>query len=160
MTIDLSENFTLEEMLYSRTAEKRGIRNKIHDTDMVIPNLKKLCKKVLQPIRDKFGPIIVTSGYSNAALSFALGRKLTSEHYLGRAADIVSKTFNSYDIAKWVEKNLEFNQLIYEVRKRSNGVKYDWVHISYRGDKPNKKEVLYSPITGGYIRGLPSESQV
>lgn len=160
MSIGLSKNFTLEEMLYSSTAEKRGIRNKIHDTDMVIPNLEKLCKKVLQPIRDKFGPIIVTSGYSNVALSFALGRKLTSEHYLGRAADIVSRRVSNYNIAKWVEKNLDFNQLIYEVRKRPNGVKYDWVHISYRGDKPNKKEVLYSPISGGYIRGLPSESQV
>lgn len=158
--MNLSENFTLEEMTYSSTAEKRGIKNTIHDTDLVIPNLQKLCKKVLQPIRLHFGPIIVTSGYSNVALSFALGRKLTSEHYMGRAADIVSKKFSNYDIAKWIEKNLDFNQLIYEVRKRSNGVKYDWVHVSYRDDRPNKKEVLYSPITGGYIRGLPSKSQV
>ena len=158
--MNLSENFTLEEMLYSSTAEKRGIKNTIHDTDLVIPNLQKLCKKVLQPVRNNFGTIIVTSGYSNVALSFALGRKLTSEHYMGRAADIVSKNFSSYDIAKWIEKNLDFNQLIYEVRKRSNGVKYDWVHVSYRDDRPNKKEVLYSPITGGYIRGLPSKSQV
>lgn len=160
MAIGLSKNFSLEEMLHSNTAEQRGIKNKIHDTDLVIPNLEKLCKKVLQPIRDKFGPIIVTSGYSNVALSFALGRKLTSEHYMGRAADIVSKTVNSYDIAKWIEKNLDFNQLIYEVRKRPSGKKYDWVHVSYRDDRPNKKEVLYSPVTGGYLRGLPDKSQV
>jgi hypothetical protein len=155
MAIGLSENFTLEEMLYSSTAEKRGIKNKIHDTDMVISNLEKLCKKVLQPVRDKFGPIIVTSGYSNVALSFALGRKLTSEHYLGRAADIVGKNVSNIEIAKWIEKNLDFNQLIYEVRKRSNGIHYSWVHVSYRSDKINKKEVLYSPPTGGYRRGLP-----
>lgn len=158
--VKLSDNFTLEEMLYSSTAEKRGIKNKVHDTDLVIPNLQKLCKKVLQPVRDHFGAIIVTSGYSNVALSFALGRKLTSEHYMGRAADIVSKNFSNYDIARWIEKNLDFNQLIYEVRKRPNGVKYDWVHVSYRDDKPNKKEVLYSPIGGGYRRGLPDIGQV
>lgn len=156
MTIGLSKNFTLEEMVYSSTAEKRKIKNKIHDVDLVIPNLEKLCKKVLQPIRDKFGPIIVSSGYSNVELSFALGRKLTSEHYMGRAADIVSKEFSNLEIARWIEKNLDFNQLIYEVRKRSNGTYYNWVHVSYRDDRPNKKEVLYSPPTGGYSRGLPA----
>ena len=160
MSIGLSQNFTLAEMVYSSTAEKRGISNKIHDTELVIPNLEKLCKKVLQPVRDKFGPIIVTSGYSNVALSFALGRKLTSEHYMGRAADIVSRRVSNYEIAEWIEKYLDFNQLIYEVRRRPNGVKYDWVHVSYRSDKPNKKEVLYSPISGGYLRGLPKISQV
>ncbi len=161
MTLYLTENFTLEELLHSNTADKRGIKNTVHDTDMVIGNLKILCKKVLQPIRDNFGPIVVTSGYSNVALSFALGRKLTSEHYMGRAADIVSRKVKNYEIAKWIKENLDFNQLIYEVRKRSNGTKYDWVHVSYRGDdKPNKKEVLYSPPTGGYQIGLPDKSQV
>lgn len=158
--MNLSDNFTLKEMLYSSTAEKRGIENRVHDTDLVIPNLQKLCRKVLQPVRDHFGAIIVTSGYSNVALSFAIGRKLTSEHYMGRAADIVSRRVSNYIIAKWIEKNLDFNQLIYEVRQRANGVKYDWVHVSYRDDKPNKKEVLYSPVTGGYLRGLPDKSQV
>lgn len=160
MAIYLSENFTLEELLHSNVAEKRGIKNVVHDTDMVIGNLKVLCKNVLQPLRNKFGPIIISSGYSNVALSFALGRKLTSEHYMGRAADIISRRVTNYELAKWIEKNLDFNQLIYEVRKRSNGTKYDWVHVSYRDDRPNKKEVLYSPINGGYKVGLPDKSQV
>lgn len=158
--MQLSENFSLEEMLYSTTAQQRGIKNEPHNHD-VIPNLKVLCEKVLQPTRNHFGPLVVSSGYSNAALSYALGRKLTSQHYLGMAADLQSKKVKNYDIAVWIRDNLEFDQLIYECRRRGlSKVYYDWVHVSYRPDGKNRKEVLYSPPTGGYVRGLPEKSSV
>lgn len=161
MGIQLTKNFTLEEMTYSDTAKLRKIRNEIHDPERVIPNLKSLCTHVLQPTRDFFGPLVVTSGYSNVELSYALGRKLTSQHYSGQAADIISRKYKNYDIARWISRNLSFDQLIYEVRKRyPSGKLYDWVHVSYRNDGKNRKEILYSPATGGYLRGLPKENDV
>lgn len=161
MALKLTKNFTLEELTYSATAKDRGIKNDIHDPEKVITNLKSLCEHVLQPTRDFFGPIIISSGYSNVELSYALGRKLTSQHYSGQAADIVSNKYKNYDIAKWISKNINFDQLIYETRKRfPSGKIYDWVHVSYRNDGRNRKEVLYSPPSGGYIRGLPEKSDV
>lgn len=157
----LSENFSLEEFTYSSTAEQKGITNTIHDTDLVIPNAKALCQKVLQKVRNQFGPIIISSGYSNAQLSLALGRRLTSQHYRGEAADIVSKNYRNYDIAVWIRDNLDFDQLIYEVRRRGLSKElYDWVHVSYKKDGRNRREVLFSPPEKGYKTGLPEKSYV
>lgn len=159
--MQLSLNFTLDEMLYSDTAKRHGFRNDMHDPDVIVPNLKALCEKVLQPTRDHFGPLVVSSGYSNTTLSLLLGRKLTSQHCRGQAADIVSKRVLNYDIAKWISEHLEFDQLIYECRRRGvNGPYYDWVHVSYRNDGKNRNEVLYSPPGGGYRSGLPEKSYV
>ena len=157
----LSKNFTLEEMLWSNVAKERGIKNDMHNPSIIVPNLQALCVNVLQPTRDHFGPLIVSSGYSNTALSYALGRKLTSQHHIGAAADIVSNRVLNYDIAKWISEHLEFDQLIYEARRRglSKSI-YDWVHVSYKKDGNNRKQVLYSPPGGGYKEGLPKKSYV
>lgn len=159
--MNLSENFTLEEFTYSSTAEQRGIRNTIHDPETVIPNAKALCRNVLQKVRNHFGPIIISSGYSNSKLALALGRKTTSQHCLGQAADIVSNTVKNYDLAVWIRDNLEFDQLIYEVRRRGlSRSYYDWVHVSYKREGINRREVLYSPPEKGYKYGLPEKSYV
>ena len=158
--MNLSEDFTLEEFSYSSTAEKRGIKNTIEDPD-IISNARALCKNVLQKVRNHFGPIIISSGYSNAELALILGRKTTSQHCLGMAADIVSKKVSNYDIAVWIRDNLEFDQLIYECRRRGLSKQlYDWVHVSCRKDGRNRKEVLYSPPEKGYRTGLPEKSYV
>lgn len=159
--MNLSKNFTLAELTYSDTANRRKIKNIIHDTETVVPNLEALCKNVLQKVRNKFGPIIVSSGYSNVELSLALGRKLTSQHYMGQAADIVSKNIPNYEIAKWIKDNLEFDQLIYEGRRRGLTKEYyDWVHVSYKKEGGNRKEVLCSPPSKGYFKGLPEKAYV
>jgi hypothetical protein len=88
----LSENFSLEEFTYSSTAEQKGIANTIHDTDLVIPNAKALCQKVLQKVRNQFGPIIISSGYSNAKLSLILGRKSYSQHCFDPQTEILTAT--------------------------------------------------------------------
>ena len=114
-------------MLYSSTAEAKGINNKTTDP-VIIENLRALCTYVLQPTRDNFGPLTVSSGYSCLALATVLGRK----------------------------RNIDFDQLIYERRYR-RGTKqvYDWVHISYKKDGKNRNQVLHSPVQGGYLCGLP-----
>lgn len=155
----LSKNFTLEEMLYSSTAEARHIKNIMFDTTTCVANLTGLCQKVLQPIREHFGPVVVSSGYSCAALNKIIGRKNTSQHAKGEAADLQLKNGSNYDLAKWIRDNLEFDQLIYESRLR-NGKPYDWVHVSYKLDGTNRNQVLNSPVTLGYLNGLPEKSYV
>lgn len=155
----LSKNFSLEEMLYSATAETNHIKNTMFDTTVCVANLTGLCQKVLQPLRDHFGAITVTSGYSCDALNKIIGRKPTSQHAKGEAADLQLKNGSNYELAKWIRDNLVFDQLIYESRKR-NGKVYDWVHVSYKLDGSNRNQVLNSPITLGYLNGLPEKSYV
>lgn len=156
--MQLSKNFTLEEMLYSSTAEAKGINNKTTDPT-IIGNLKALCTYVLQPTRDKFGPLTISSGYSCLALATILGRKPNSQHCTGNAADIVSSKVSNLEIADWISRNIDFDQLIYERRYR-RGTKqvYDWVHVSYKKDGGNRNQVLHSPVQGGYLYGLPKEN--
>lgn len=154
--MQLSKNFTLEEMLYSSTAKAKGIKNLMDKPEVITSNLKALCIYVLQPTRDYFGPLTVTSGYSNLALATVLGRKPNSQHVLGQAADIISNKVNNLVIADWISRNLDFDQLIYEQRyKKGTKQTYDWVHVSYKKDGGNRNQVLYSPPQGGYVYGLP-----
>ena len=60
----ITKNFSYQEMTKSLTAKRKGIDN----TPSVASynNLTHLCKRILQPIRDKWGaPIIVSSGYQD-----------------------------------------------------------------------------------------------
>ena len=61
----LSKNFTLKEMTRSITAKRRDIDNT--PDEQQIENLAELCEKVLQPLRDLMGPIVITSGYRSPA---------------------------------------------------------------------------------------------
>ena len=50
--MNLSENFTLQELIYSDTAIRMGLDNKPNDE--TIENLKILCENILEPIRANF----------------------------------------------------------------------------------------------------------
>lgn len=121
----LSKNFTLEELIYSSTADARGIHN--YPDNQSINNLKKLCIEILQPIRDKYGkPIYINSGYRNPALNRAMKGSQTSQHLTGSAADIdVANNKELWDvIVKMIENGeITVGQLIDEK-------KLSWIHIS------------------------------
>ena len=81
----LSTNFSLQELTKSDTA----IRHDIDNTPslQVIDNLQDLVDNVLQPLREKFGPVVVTSGYRSPAVNTKIGGSTTSDHCHGYAAD-------------------------------------------------------------------------
>lgn len=87
MAINLSKNFTLEELTRSNTAQLLGIDNKPNVT--IIGNLQKLAKYILQPTRDEWRkPLIITSGYRCLDLNKAVGGAQNSYHTQGLAADV------------------------------------------------------------------------
>ena len=64
--MNLSRNFTLLELIKSDTAIRRGIDNNPNADQ--IEKLKGLCENILQPVRDHFGRVKVTSGYRSCLL--------------------------------------------------------------------------------------------
>jgi zinc D-Ala-D-Ala carboxypeptidase len=62
----LSSNFSLRELTKSQTAERKGIDNT--PTEEHTENLKLLCENILQPTRDEWGVVSVSSGYRSPAL--------------------------------------------------------------------------------------------
>lgn len=157
MTTKLSTNFTWEEFIYSQTAEAKGIDNTPPKEifDEVKLKASNLCNNLLQPVRDHFGAITISSGYSCPKLAKILGRKENSQHNKGEAADLLFHKVDNLVAAKWIRENCSFDQLIYEKRVNKYGKTYDWVHVSYVSESHNRKEVLTSPIGGGYVHGLP-----
>jgi hypothetical protein len=137
--IRISKNFTLEEFTVSKTVKEKGIRNNPGQTDVV--NLCALVHQVLQPLRDAMGhPIKIGSGYRSLALNRAVGGVSNSQHMRGEAADLCIDG----DLAKgrkwfaYIRDHLPFDQLIWEHNAKGSF----WVHVSYRADGKNRKQVV------------------
>lgn len=121
----LSVNFTLAELFHSNTAAAHGVDNT--PDGAAIENLKALVVNVLQPLRDRVGPLVINCGYRSPQVNERVGGKPNSQHLLGQAADIHSPTFTPLQLAETVrELELPFDQLIVEHVGGS-----DWLHISY-----------------------------
>lgn len=127
--------FTIEELCQSTTAKRKGIDNRC--SNEIAANLTALVDNVLDPLRIWYGkPITVNSGYRCPALNKAVGGAATSQHMNGQAADIDTGDRQQNKLLfEYIRKNLPFDQLIDE----SN---FAWVHISYRADGKNRKQVL------------------
>ena len=133
----LSQNFSLRELTKSQTAERKGIPNE--PLEEHIENLKLLCPKILQPIRDEFGIVSVSSGYRSPALCEALGSKSTSQHARGQAADFECYGIANNKLFEWATKNLTFDQAILEFY--TGEPESGWIHMSYNEDN-NRGETL------------------
>ena len=145
MAKKLSANFSLEELIASKTARDKKMDNT--PTPEVVANLEKLCQEVLQPIRNKYGrAITVTSGYRCPKLNSAIGGVKNSQHMSGCAADIkctaTSKAVLFNIIKEMIKKEeIKVGQLIWEygTKKEPN-----WIHVSLPYSKVNQILYLYS----------------
>ena len=108
----ISKNFSLSEMVKSATAVRLNVDNSPNSVHLV--NLTHLAIHILQPVRDQFGVITINSGYRSPALNAKVGGSKTSQHCNGQAADFESFSTPNPDLAKWITKNLDFDQIILE----------------------------------------------
>jgi len=137
--IRVAPNFTLPELLKSSTADRMGLDN-TPATDQILVNLTNVANHILQPVREKFGPVRVNSGYRGPALNTAVGGSKTSQHCHGEAADFECSRVGNDELAEWVRDNLEFDQLIlefYQQGKPSSG----WVHCSFKTNGKNRGKI-------------------
>jgi hypothetical protein len=127
LDLQLSENFRLKEFLTSQTASRLGFSEQWNPSDEVVQNLTKLAAGYLQPIREHFGILQVTSGYRCLRLNRAIGSSDGSDHIRGYAADIVSPNHSELELAKWIQKNINYDQLILEFGTLRSP---SWIHLS------------------------------
>ena len=146
----LSKYFSLGELTKSQTAVRLGIKN--NPSNSHIFQLRSLCVNVLDPVRERFGiPFSPSSGFRNLDLNARLGGARNSQHTFGQAADIEVPGVSNYTLARWIQKNLDYDQLILESYVHpdpSSG----WVHVSY-STSDNRNESL-SYANGNYASGI------
>jgi len=150
----LSANFSLHEMCKSETALRMGYDNS-PDAEAT-ENLRLLCEKVLQPVRDHYGKgVKVNSAYRSPESNAAVGGSKTSDHCKGMAADIEIPGVANAELAQWIMDNLEYTQLILEFY--TPGIPDSgWVHISFDQSNLKNQELTATKVAGKttYLPGL------
>ena len=139
MATRISKNFTLEEFTASDTAKAKGISN--IPSMQQVANLCALVHHVLQPLRDAMGQEIkIGSGYRCPRLNAAVGGVSNSQHLNGEAADLCidGDRIKGKRWFDWIKAHVEFDQLIMEHNAKGSY----WVHVSYRADGKNRKQVI------------------
>jgi hypothetical protein len=152
--MNLSANFTYKELTRSDTATRLGIDNTPGSEEL--ENLKLLCEKVLQPVREHFGKsVTVNSGFRNAATNVATGGSKTSDHVKGQACDIEIEGVPNAELAQWIMDNLDYTQLILEFYTQGQP-NSGWVHVSYDPNNLKKQELTAVKVAGKtqYLQGL------
>lgn len=131
----LSENFTLFEMINSSSYPDMVA----FPSDEVITQLKDFCENILQPLRDKFGPIKINSGYRNPRLNKAVGGVANSIHkvvddsgvILGVASDIVPLKADLIEVYNYMAKNIKGIKTVILYRKPSV-TRTPFIHVDNR----------------------------
>lgn len=144
----LTKSFTLNELTKSQEAIRLSIDNIPNEEQ--IKNLKILCEKILQPLRDFYGmPVSISSGFRSEALCEAIGSSPKSQHTKGQAADFEIFGVANKDLADFVVKNLDYDQCILEFwnEKEPNS---GWVHCSYNS-AGNRKQYLKAEKLNGRV---------
>ena len=152
--MNLSRNFTLSEFIKSDTAIRKGINNNPNAEQ--IEKLKALCENILQPVRDHFGRVKVTSGFRSVDLCLAIGSSSNSQHAKAEAGDFECIGVDNAELADWIKDNLPYDQLIveyYTPGEPNSG----WIHCSYVSNQPrasylwayrSEGKTKYKPIIG------------
>jgi hypothetical protein len=150
----LTANFSLHELSKSETALRLGLDNT--PDEEATENLRLLCEKVLQPVRDHYGKgVKVNSAYRSPESNAAVGGSKTSDHCKGMAADIEIPGVANADLAQWIMDNLDYTQLILEFY--TPGIPDSgWVHVSYDPNNLKKQELTATKVAGKtqYLPGL------
>lgn len=147
----LSTNFSLAELVRSTVASERGIDNT--PPPNVIRELEALAQTILQPLRDEFGSLRVTSGYRCPQLNAAVNGSRSSQHVVGQAADVMSMSgVSPLQMATWAwDIGLPFHQCIVEYRGSA-----EWLHISKANSLGECQRECLTYGDGKYFHGFHS----
>ena len=143
--MQLTPNFSLEQLIYSETAQRERIDNTPGPD--IVANLRLLAEG-LERVRMLTGlPLEISSAYRCPELNRRVGGTETSQHTQGLAADFTCAAFGPpADIIKAIcGAGIDFDQCILEYAK--------WVHISFSKAPRGRVLSIYDPGQG-YLDGL------
>ena len=158
LAMQITKNFSLQELVYSPTAIHAGIDQEDFLDNNAVARITALTLNILQPIRDQFGPTKINSCFRSKPLNDLINGSPKSQHccfgeHTHAAADveIISEKVSNLELAEWIRDNLEFDQLILENYKpnrvskitgKKEGPNSGWVHVSYSSVGENRKQIL------------------
>jgi hypothetical protein len=144
----IGKYFTRQELERSDMAKRLGIQNIA--SPEIIENAKLLTANLLDPLREFWGPIHISSWYRCPNLNLAVKGSDKSHHMSGFAVDIDHDHIHpdeNAEIFKVIKDNFEFNTLIWEF---GNSKRPDWIHVSWLPNN-NPKNVLIAFRVNGKV---------
>ena len=134
--MNLSPNFTLEELTHSEVAERKNLDNTPNATE--VANLTRLAA-LLEQVRSLLNkPIMINSGFRSKAVNDSVGSRDSSQHRIGAAADIRVPGMTPKQVVEaCIAANIGYDQIIEEFGS--------WTHISVpngASDKPRRQALI------------------
>jgi len=135
--MQLSENFSLEELIHSETASRNNWDNTPNATELA--NLVRLAA-FLEEVKTVLGgkPVMINSAFRCKLVNDAVGSKDSSQHRIGCAADIRVPSMTPDEVVKAViASGIGYDQIIREFDR--------WTHISIpntAGDNPRRQALI------------------
>jgi GH24 family phage-related lysozyme (muramidase) len=132
----LSNNFSLSAL--TKNGSRPVVAQQGLTMQEIVCNLKGLAENCLEPIRNLYPNMILTSGFRRPGDVAASSK--TSDHYLGCAADIMIPSLGRaghYDAIQKIQQLIPYDQLLLEYQGSSTV----WIHVSFKY-KNNKKQVF------------------
>ena len=120
--MNLTPNFTLDELTASESAERNGWDNSPNDAEL--ENLKRLAD-FLEQVKVVLGgkPVIINSAFRSKKVNDSVGSRDTSQHRIGCAADIRVPGMTPDEVVrKVIASGIGYDQVIREFDR--------WTHIS------------------------------
>ena len=141
--IALTPHFELEEF------ERTGTRLVNVAPQIAVVRLKLLCAAILEPLREKVGPLRITSGYRSQQVNEAVGSKSTkSQHLTGQACDCVPLKMKAEAAFKILHKlaadGLPVDQAIWYPKKGH-------LHVSFNADEAPRRQFMIHK-NGKYLK--------
>jgi hypothetical protein len=120
--MNLTPNFTLDELTASESAERNGWDNSPNDAEL--ENLKRLAD-FLEQVKVVLGgkPVMINSAFRSKKVNDSVGSRDTSQHRIGCAADIRVPGMTPDEVVrKIIASGISYDQVIREFDR--------WTHIS------------------------------
>lgn len=142
MKTQISKHVSWNEATRSNTAIRLGIDNT--PSDAIIETMKITAENIFEPLREKLGPIRITSFFRNPDLNRAIGGSKSSQHMKGEAIDCSGINVTNAMLFDTACQLPQFDQIIWEFGDSTNPA---WVHISY-SKVHNRKQILVAKKQG------------
>lgn len=166
----ISEHVYYSEVIHSDTAVAKGINNEPSAEQLEL--IKACAVNIYDKVRNAAeGPVKINSIFRSDDLNKAIKGSRTSQHSVGldpsknsygAAFDLDDDHYykglckmNNRDMFHYIKDNLDFDQLIWEFGTKDFP---KWIHVSYRPDNKNRKQILIATMVKGVVKYLPYES--
>ena len=150
--LQLSPHFSLEELTATEHRDMQWVNFETARTSPdVLDRLFNVARHLGEPVREKFGPVHVNSGFRYSALNTAVGSHPGSQHLLGEAMDFTVPGVKLATVFDWIrfESGIPFGQIILE----GGPPEARWFHLSlgepYRDPTKCRQALIGQAGAGG-----------